>query len=185
MPVYEFYCNDCHTIFNFLSRRVNTEKRPDCPRCGRPGTGAAGLALRRIEKIGRNPEEPVPGMPDMDDEKLERAMMSLAGEMEGVDENDPRAMARLHEEAFPGHRSERTWGRWRRRFSRLEAGADPEQLEEEMGDLFDDDNMENLFSKEGIKGLRAEVRAACPRRHAPRALMIPAGDAPSVASLQD
>src|SRR5512145_1150123 len=36
MPVYEFYCAECHTIFNFLSRRVNTEKRPDCPRCGRP-----------------------------------------------------------------------------------------------------------------------------------------------------
>jgi putative FmdB family regulatory protein len=36
VPVYEFYCCDCHTIFNFLSRQVNTEKRPSCPKCGRP-----------------------------------------------------------------------------------------------------------------------------------------------------
>ncbi len=36
MPVYEFYCPDCHTIFNFFSRRVNTAARPACPRCERP-----------------------------------------------------------------------------------------------------------------------------------------------------
>ena len=35
MPIYEFYCPDCHTIFNFFSARIETEKRPDCPRCGR------------------------------------------------------------------------------------------------------------------------------------------------------
>jgi len=37
MPIYEFYCVDCHTVFNFFSRRIDTEKRPSCPRCGRPG----------------------------------------------------------------------------------------------------------------------------------------------------
>ena len=37
MPIYEFYCADCHTIYSFFSRRVNTEKIPACPdsRCGR------------------------------------------------------------------------------------------------------------------------------------------------------
>ena len=35
MPIYEFFCQDCNTIFNFLSRRINTDKQPDCPRCGR------------------------------------------------------------------------------------------------------------------------------------------------------
>ena len=29
MPVYEFYCSDCHAILNFLSRQVNTDKRPN------------------------------------------------------------------------------------------------------------------------------------------------------------
>ena len=36
MPIYEFYCKDCHTIFNFFSRTVNTEKQPACPKCARP-----------------------------------------------------------------------------------------------------------------------------------------------------
>ena len=35
MPIYEFYCADCHTIFNFLSKAVNTSKRPPCPKCRR------------------------------------------------------------------------------------------------------------------------------------------------------
>jgi putative FmdB family regulatory protein len=151
MPVYEFYCNNCHTIFNFLSRRVNTEKHPDCPRCGRPELERQ-VSLFAVSKGRPESEEPTPGMPNMDEEKLERAMMSLAGEMEGVDENDPRAMAR-----FMRKLSEATGmnlGPMEEAIRRLESGADPEQLEEEMGDLFDDDNMETLFSKEGIKGLK-------------------------------
>ncbi|NIP32606.1 zinc ribbon domain-containing protein, partial [Candidatus Saccharibacteria bacterium] len=35
MPIYEFLCKDCNTIFNFFSRRVNTDKVPGCPQCGR------------------------------------------------------------------------------------------------------------------------------------------------------
>lgn len=156
MPIYEFYCSDCHTIFNFLSRRVNTEKRPGCPRCGRAELERQ-VSPFAVSKGRPDSEEPVPGMPDMDEEKLERAMMSLAGEMEGVDENDPRAMAR-----FMRRLSEATGmnlGPMEEAISRLEAGADPEQLEEEMGELFDGDNMENLFSKEGVKGLKRKYVA--------------------------
>jgi hypothetical protein len=34
---------------------------------------------------------------------------------------------------------------------RLEAGEDPEKIEEEMGDLFEEDNP---FGREGVKGLK-------------------------------
>ncbi|MDH3798752.1 MAG: zinc ribbon domain-containing protein, partial [Desulfobacterales bacterium] len=33
MPIYEFYCEDCNTIFNFFSKSVNTTKTPKCPNC--------------------------------------------------------------------------------------------------------------------------------------------------------
>ena len=33
MPIYEYYCKPCHTIFSFLSRTTNANKKPDCPRC--------------------------------------------------------------------------------------------------------------------------------------------------------
>jgi len=35
MPIYEFYCPDCHCLYQFRSHRIETEKRPPCPDCGR------------------------------------------------------------------------------------------------------------------------------------------------------
>lgn len=151
MPVYEFYCGDCHTIFNFLSRRVNTEKQPDCPRCGKANLERQ-VSQFAVSKNRPESEASMPGMPDMDEEKLERAMMSLAGDMEGMDENDPRAMARFMRKLSDA--TGMNLGPIEEAIRRLESGADPEQLEEEMGDLFDDDNMDNLFSKQGLKGLK-------------------------------
>ncbi len=37
---------------------------------------------------------------------------------------------------------------------RLEAGEDPESLEQEMDNLFDESNMDALFGKGGLKGLK-------------------------------
>ncbi len=149
MPVYEFYCADCHTIFNFLSRRVNTEKRPDCPKCGHPDL------LRQVSRFafsrGRT-EEPLEG-PDLDGEKLERAMMGLAGEMEGLDENDPRQMARFMRKLQDATGMNLGSG-FEEAMRRLEAGEDPEKIEEEMGDLFD---AENPFGGEGIRGIRKRL----------------------------
>jgi putative FmdB family regulatory protein len=34
MPMYEYYCKPCHTIFSFLSRTANVTQKPACPRCG-------------------------------------------------------------------------------------------------------------------------------------------------------
>ena len=31
MPIYEFYCAKCNTIYNFFSRTANTDKIPTCP----------------------------------------------------------------------------------------------------------------------------------------------------------
>lgn len=166
MPVYEFYCADCHTIFNFLARRVNTTASPACPRCGRPGLD------RRVSRfaITRNrPDEPLDGMPDLDDEQLERAMRSLAGDMEGLNEDDPRQVAR-----FMRKLQEATGMNLGPAFDeamrRLEAGEDPEALEEEMGDLFD---AENPFSSEGIKGLK---RRLSPPEHDDTLHRLPVGD---------
>jgi putative FmdB family regulatory protein len=147
MPVYEFYCGDCHTIFNFISRRVNTEKQPDCPRCGRPGLDRQ--VSRFAVSKGRK-EEPTDGMPDLDDDKLEKAMEALAGEMDGIDENDPRQMARFMRKLSETTGMDLGAGA-EEAMRRLEAGEDPEKIEEEMGNLFDE---ENPFAREGVKGLK-------------------------------
>ncbi len=150
MPVYEFYCVDCHMLFNFLSRRVNTDKRPTCPRCGRPDLE------RRVSPFavssGRT-DEPMEGMPDLDEDKMERVMESLAGEMEGVDENDPRQVARIMR-SFSEATGMDLGPEAGEAIRRLEAGEDPEKIEEEMGDLMD---TESPFTREGVKGLKRRM----------------------------
>jgi len=147
MPVYEFYCADCHTVFNFLSRHVNTDKRPACPRCGRPELD------RQVSPFafshGRK-EEAAEGMPDLDEGKLEKAMMGLAGEMEGMDDNDPRQMARFMKRLKEATGMNLGQG-MEEAIRRMESGEDPEKIESEMGDIFD---LETPFSFAGIRGMR-------------------------------
>jgi len=150
MPVYEFYCAACHTIFNFLARKVITDRSPACPKCGR---GDLDRQVSRFAISKNRTEEPAAGMPDIDEAKLEKVMMGLAGDMEGMDENDPRQMARFMRK-FADATGMNLNGDMGEAIRRLESGADPETLEAEMGDLFNDDSLENLFTKDGIKGLR-------------------------------
>jgi putative FmdB family regulatory protein len=34
MPIYEYYCKPCHTIFSFLAKSARVSRKPVCPRCG-------------------------------------------------------------------------------------------------------------------------------------------------------
>ncbi len=138
MPIYEFYCADCHTIFSFLSRTVNTTKRPDCPRCGRPKLERR-VSRFAISKGRREASESDDAMPDVDEDKLEQAMEQLANEAEGIDEDDPRQMARIMRKLCE------TTGlpmneKMEEAVRRLEAGEDPDKIEEEMGDILDEEN---------------------------------------------
>jgi hypothetical protein len=75
---------------------------------------------------------------DVDDPKMEREMMRLASELESMDENDPRAMAaavrRMTEIA-----GEPVTPAMEEMIRRLEAGEDPDKVEEEMGDAIDEE----------------------------------------------
>lgn len=152
MPVYEFYCSDCHAIFNFLSRKVNTEKCPTCPRCGRP---QLDRQVSRFAISKNRPESDAEGLPaGMDEEKMEQVMMSLAGEMDGIDENDPRAMAKFMRR-FTEMTGMNLGDEAQEAMYRLEAGEDPEQIEAEMGELFGGgDNLDGLFGKERLAKLK-------------------------------
>ena len=135
MPIYEFYCESCHTVFNFFSQRVNTEKRPDCPKCDRSRlerqVSVFSVSRNRAEQ-GSDPFEGV------DESRLEQAIMSMAGELEGLDQDNPqqaaRAMRKVMDQAGIelGDSVEEAIGR-------LEAGDDPDEIEATLGNSFDDD----------------------------------------------
>ncbi|MCP4658913.1 MAG: zinc ribbon domain-containing protein [bacterium] len=142
MPIYEFYCQGCHTVFNFYSSRVNTETRPSCPRCGRPELPRKPSRFATLKHPGDDEPDP---FDTVDDSRLEGAMESLIAEMGEVEnEEDPRAMGRLMRRFSdlsglePGERMEEF-------VERLEAGEDPESLEQEMESSDDDGSIDELF----------------------------------------
>ena len=155
MPVYEFYCADCHAIFNFLSHQINTGKRPSCPRCGRPDLERQVSSFA----ISKNrPEADADGLPaGMDEASMEQAMMALAGEMEGMDENDPKAMARVMRK-FTEMTGMNLGDEAQEAMRRLEAGEDPEQIEAEMGELFGgDDSLDGLLGKGKMANIKRRL----------------------------
>ena len=85
MPIYEFYCADCHRVYSFLSKTVNTTKRPACPRCGRPklerkvSRFAVGRRRTQTEEAPAGSEGGEDLPPGFDEAKLEQAMGQLAG----------------------------------------------------------------------------------------------------------
>ena len=75
------------------------------------------------------------GMPDIDDPRVMRAMNELERDMEHLDENNPKHMAhmmRKMKELMPSGSVPKELDV---AIKRLEAGEDPEKIEEEMGDL--------------------------------------------------
>ena len=167
MPIYEFYCADCHTIYNFLSRRVNTKKRPSCPKCGRPNLErkisrfAIGRGGKKDseESEGGSGEDPFDLPPGLDEEKLERAMMELAAEAETVDEDNPRQMAQLMRKLQQATGLQ-FGGAMEEAIRRLEAGEDPDAIEEDLGDLLEEE--EPLFQQEQGKKIKGLVRRLRP-----------------------
>jgi putative FmdB family regulatory protein len=149
MPIYEFYCEKCNTVFSFFSRTVNTAKTPDCPECRR-------LLKRQMSifaKVSRGKEEPAgDDMPPIDEAKMEKAMAMLAGEAEKISEDDPRQAAQLMRKLSDATGLTLGSG-MEEALSRLEKGEDPDRIEEEMGGLLEGEEPFGLAGK-GKKGGR-------------------------------
>jgi hypothetical protein len=82
-------------------------------------------------------EEDMPA-PDMDDPRVARAMQELERDMDHLDENNPRHMAHVMKKMKdimpPGTMPKELDVA----IKRLEAGEDPEKIEEDMGDVLGD-----------------------------------------------
>ncbi|MBW2147277.1 MAG: zinc ribbon domain-containing protein [Deltaproteobacteria bacterium] len=144
MPVYEFYCRNCHTIFNFFSRVINTTKLPMCPRC-------AKVQLERrmsIFSFSRGKQDTQESdVPDLDEGRIDRAMQALARDAEGMSEDDPRQAASLMKKLYDATGLKLGPG-MEEVIRRMEEGEDPEKIETEIGDLLES---EDPFAEAGKK----------------------------------
>ena len=138
MPVYEFLCASCNKIFSFHSFKVATEKVPVCPKCSnvdlRRVPSSFGVATANKASAGQGGGEGA----GLEDPRMEQEMMRFASELEGMDENDPKAMAaavrKMTEIA-----GEPVTPAMEEMIRRLEAGEDPEKVEEELGDALEEE----------------------------------------------
>lgn len=156
MPIYEFYCDQCNTIFNFFSKSINTSKKPKCPRCK---SKTLSRQMSAFAVTGRAKEDGDMDDLPFDESKMEQAMQMLAGEAEKIDEDDPRQAAGLMRKLTDMTGMELGSG-MEEALSRMERGEDPEQIEAEMGDLLES---EDPFQLTGKKGTKAAQRRP-PRR---------------------
>ncbi len=135
MPIYEFYCERCNTIFNFYSKSIHTNKQPICPQC-------KTRKLKRLlssfsvlrEGFQEDSEESLP----FDDEKMEKAAGILAREAQNINEDDPKQAAHLMRRLSEMTGLDMGKG-MKEAMKRLEAGEDPEKIEEEMGDILEEE----------------------------------------------
>ena len=109
MPIYEFACRDCRTIYSFFSRRVDTSSTPPCPRCGRAldrqvslfRAGRASAASPDPLGLGDDGlDADFPDVPDFDpgDGRVAGAVAEMGDRLDRIDPNDTAGAAALVKE---------------------------------------------------------------------------------------
>jgi hypothetical protein len=76
---------------------------------------------------------------DLDEAKMERLMAEMAREAEGMNEDDPRQMGRMMRKLYEGTGLPLGQG-MEEAIRRMESGEDPDKIEEEMGDVLEQED---------------------------------------------
>jgi len=146
MPIYEFYCGRCNTLFNFFSKTINTAARPACPKCNSAPLErrmSAFAVTGRAKEAGGTDDLP------LDESRMEQAMQMLAGEADKINEDDPRQAANLMRKLSDMTGMELGAG-MQEALRRMERGEDPDQIEAEMGDLLENEEPFQLAARKGL-----------------------------------
>jgi putative FmdB family regulatory protein len=119
MPLYEYRCNACKRRVTLL-RSFSDASTPCCPHCG------SHNLTRLISRVSVLRSE-------------ESRLESLAdpGSLAGLDENDPRSVARWMRK-MSDETGEDLGPEFHEMVDRLEAGESPEEIESSMGELGDE-----------------------------------------------
>lgn len=148
MPIREYACHGCRKILSFLVRGAE-DKEPVCPHCGagdlekvmsrfavkttgksrapKPDSGVGGPAL----DAGGGEGEPSPEQ----ERRMETLMDQMGRDLDKIDENDPRQIGRFLRK-FGEASGEDLGPEFREAVGRLEAGEDPEKVEEQLSEAF-------------------------------------------------
>lgn len=145
MPIYEFFCKKCNTVFKFYSRTIDTTTIPKCPKCKRTKLERMFSSFATPGKSGKGDD----AAPDIDASKLESALSLLERDAEGVDADDPKQAADFMRKLTDAAGISMGEG-MEEALARMERGEDPDKIEAEMGQLLEQDSFE--FGSKKKKG---------------------------------
>jgi hypothetical protein len=141
MPIYEYFCPDNNTVYQFYAKTLaqgqTIPRCPDNPKF-RMEKMVSGFAITKPGGSDDAPPADAGPALDEDDSKMEAAMAAMESEFAHVDENDPKAMGRMMRK-MAEMTGEKLDGEMEEVVRKLEEGADPESLEEQLGG--EDDGM--------------------------------------------
>ena len=118
---------------------MDTEKIPACPKCGYIKLERRPSVFATLKNKGKDEGEMPEGMPPLDESRMERAMAMLSREAQSLDEDDPKQAAQLMRKLTEASGLKMGPG-MEEALARLEQGEDPEQIEQELGDLIEEEN---------------------------------------------
>lgn len=149
MPIYEYYCPENHTIYQFYAKTLaqgqTVPKCPDDPKYPMRKLVSAFAVTRGGKKDEAAPSA-APDADGPDDARMEAAMSAMESEFANVDENDPRAMARMMRR-MAEVTGEKIDGEMEEVVRKLEEGADPESLEEQLGGADEAGGMDDPYGE--------------------------------------
>ena len=167
MPIYEYYCRDNHTIYQFFAKTLaqgrTIPRCPDNPKF-RMEKMVSAFAVTKGGRSDAPPPAAASGAEEGEDPRMDAAMAAMEKDFAGVDENDPKAMGRMMRR-MAELSGESIDGEMEEVVRKLEEGADPESLEDQLG---------GEAPEEG--GLEAPAAAGPEARHRFRARRAPARD---------
>ncbi len=118
MPIYEYQCNKCNKRVSVLTLRVSEEVQPECDRCG---SKKLSRLMSRFAMV-----------------KSEEARLDALADpsnFSGLDENDPKSMAKLMRKMGKEMGEEMAGEDFDQMVEDLEAGKMPEEDGAGGGDL--------------------------------------------------
>jgi len=171
MPIYEYYCPDNNRIYQFFAKTLaqgqTVPKCPDNPEFRMERMMSAFAITGKAETKKDSGPAPAegdgssapheagdmggPGADGPNDARMEAAFSEMEREMDGLDENDPRAMGRMMRK-MSEVTGEKLDEQMEEVVRKLEEGTDPDALEDQLGGAFpegDEDGMGGGFGGMG------------------------------------
>lgn len=166
MPIYEFYSPDTNKIYSFYAKTLAqasfTPRCPDAP-TARMVKLLSGFSIGGTSKESAGAASASDGPPaGMDDAKMEATMSAMEHEFSSVDENDPKAMARMMRRMaeLSGERLDEPM---EEAIRKLEEGADPDALEDQLGGAFGPEGADDSAGAGPLPGPAKEADKKEPR----------------------